>query len=239
LAIEKSLSSDGTNKGFVRKDASLSIIVLSDEEDDSVQMWCEDGYGRTSLNSGGTKDLSLCREGGRSPFLDAFGIAPYALMQDTKGRPITQHKYTADDFKAWVSRAAVKGAGNTRVSAITGLRNNSGAIDCDRATDGPDESGTNYIKAAQLTGGAIENICSPDWSSVLANVGQNTVELATKVNLPKGRIPFPGTLKVLVDGVEATGDSFSYDSMLHAVVFKVPPAMGAVVSVSYNETLVD
>jgi len=27
--------------------------------------------------------------------------------------------------------------------------------------------------------------------------------------------------------------------MLHAVVFKIPPVMGAVVSVSYNETLVD
>jgi hypothetical protein len=239
LAVEKSMSSDGTNRGFVRKDASLSIIVLSDEEDDSVQMWCEDGYGRTSTTPNGDKDLSLCREGGRSPYLDAFGIAPYALMKDSKGRPITQHKYTADDFKAWVSRAGVKGSGNTRVSAITGLRNDSGVIDCGRTTNGPEESGTSYIKAAQITGGAIENICSSDWSSVLENVGQNTVELATKVSLPKGQIPFPGTLKVLVDGVEASIDSFSYDSMLHAIVFKVPPAMGAVVSVSYNETLVD
>jgi len=239
LAVEKSLSSVGSNKGFVRKDASLSIIVLSDEEDDSVQMWCEDGYGRTSLDSSGEKDLRLCREGGRSPYLDAFGIAPYALMQNSKGRPLTQHKYTADQFKSWVSRAGIKGAGNTRVSAITGLRNDAGEIDCGRSTDGPEESGTSYIKAAQLTGGAIENICSSDWSSVLENVGQNTVELATKVSLPKGRIPFPGTLKVLVDGVEASGDSYSYDSMLHAVVFKIPPVMGAVVSVSYNETLVD
>lgn len=239
LAVEKSLAADGSNKGFVRKDASLSVIVLSDEEDDSVQMWCEDGYGRTSLTSAGVKDNSLCKEGGRSPFLDAFGIPPYAMMQDGKGRPLTQHKYTADDFKNWVSRAGVKGAGNTRVSAITGLRNSSGEIDCSRANNGPEESGTNYIKAAQITGGAVENICSSDWSNVLANVGQNTVELATKVSLPKGQIPFPGTLKVLVDGQEASLDSYSYEPMLHAVVFKAPPEMGAVVSVSYNETLVD
>lgn len=239
LAVEKSLSSVGTNRGFVRKDATLSVIVLSDEEDDSVQMWCEDGYGRTSENARGEKDLSLCREGGRSPFLDAFGIAPYALIQDSKGRALTQHKYTADDFKSWVSRTGIKGAGNTRVSAITGLRNSAGSIDCGRGSDGPEESGTSYIKAAQMTGGAVENICSSDWSSVLENVGQNTVELATKVSLPKGRTPFPGTLKVFVDGAEAPNNSFSYDPMLHAVVFKVPPAMGSVISVSYNETLVD
>lgn len=239
LAVEKSLASDGSNSGFVRKDATLSVIVLSDEEDDSVQMWCEDGYGRTSLDTRGQKDLSLCRDGGRSPYLDAFGIAPYALMQDSKGRPLTTHKYTAEDFKAWVSRPAVKGAGNVRVSAITGLRGASGQIDCSRASDGPEESGTNYIRAAQLTGGAIENICSPDWSSVLSNVGQSTVELATKVSLPRDQIPFPGTLRVSIDGQEVAQRDYSYDPMLHAVVFKTPPPMGAVVSVSFNETLVD
>lgn len=239
MAVEKSLPSGGENAGFVRPDASLSVIVLSDEEDDSVQMWCEDSYGRTSLDANGQKDANLCREGGSSPFLDAFGIAPYALMKSTKGVPLTTHKFTADQFNNWAADANVKGSGNFRVSAITGLRKQNGSIDCSMSTGGPEESGTNYIKAAQLTGGAVENICSSDWSSVLTNVGQNTVELATRISLPAGKIPFSGTLEVTVDGQVLDAMHYVYDASLHAVVFKSPPAMGAEVVVNYRETLVD
>jgi hypothetical protein len=238
LAVEKSLQKTSENQGFIRSDAALSVVVLSDEEDDSVQMWCEDGFGRTSLTADGQKDVNLCREGGRSPFLDAFGIAPYALMKTSKGLPVTTHKYAAEQFTAWAAGAKVKGAGNFRVSAITGLRGANGAIDC-AMSGGPEESGTNYIKAAQQTGGAIENICSSDWSSVLTNIGQNTVELATRVSLPAGRIPFAGTLQVSVDGQVLDAMDYTYDSSLHAVVFRVPPAMGSEVIVSYRETLVD
>ena len=239
LAVQKALNPNGENKGFIRPNASLSVVLLSDEEDDSVQMWCEDGYGRTSTTADGKKDLTLCRDGGRSPFLDAFGISPYALMKTAKGIPITTHKYTADAFKAWASTPAVKGAGNFRVSAITGLRGNDGNINCGLSSGGPEESGTNYIKAAQLTGGSVENICSADWSSVLSNIGQNTVELATRVSLPAGKIPFAGTLEVKVDGVLISSSQYSYDSTLHAVIFKTPPAMGAEIVVSYRDTLVD
>ncbi|MBM3381151.1 MAG: hypothetical protein FJY29_01780 [Betaproteobacteria bacterium] len=239
LAVEKALGAGGENKGFIRPNASLSVVVLSDEEDDSVQMWCEDGYGRTSTTTDGKKDLNLCREGGASPFLDAFGIAPYALMKTSKGAPVTTHKFTADHFKAWADSSAVKGSGNYRVSAITGLRGNKGAIDCSMVSNGPEESGTNYIKAAQLTGGAIENICSSDWSNVLSNIGQNTVELATRINLPRGKLPFPGTLEVKVDGVTLAPSQYAFDASVHAVVFKKPPSAGAYVTVSYRETLVD
>jgi hypothetical protein len=159
-------------------------------------------------------------------------------MKTTRGAPVTTHKYTADQFKTWATGANVKGAGNFRVSAITGLRGQNGSIDCSM-TGGPEESGTNYIKAAQLTGGAIENICSSDWSSVLRNIGQNTVELATRVSLPAGRLPFAGTLQVSVDGQVLDAMHYHYDSSLHAVVFKVPPAMGSEVLVSYRERLED
>jgi hypothetical protein len=239
LAVEKALTPGGSNSGFIRPSASLSVVVLSDEEDDSVQMWCEDGYGRTSLTPSGEKDLSLCKDGGLSPFLDAFGVPPFALMKNSKGKPYTTHKYTADQFVSWAGSSAVKGSGNVRVSAITGLRGSDGNIDCGLTSGGPEESGTNYIKAAQLTGGAVENICSSNWSNVLANIGQNTVELATRVSLPQGKIPFGGQVEVRVDGVLLASSEYSYDVALHAVVFKTPPPMGSVVEVSFRETLVD
>lgn len=239
LAIEKALDPKGANKGFIRQNASLSIIILSDEEDDSVQMWCEDGFGRTSLAADGKKDFNLCREGGRSPFLDAFGIAPFALMKTSRGFPVTTHKYTADEFQKWLSDSSVKGERNSRVSAITGLRGATGKIDCQLPSGGPEESGTNYIRAAQLTGGVIENICAGDWSNVLEQIGQNTVELATRINLPSGKVPFEGSLEVLIDGITVAPSQYSYDRLLHAIVFATPPVMGAEVVVSYREVLVD
>jgi hypothetical protein len=160
-------------------------------------------------------------------------------MKNSKGIPMTTHKFTADNFKSWAETNAVKGTGNFRVSAITGLRKSSGNIDCQLTTGGPEESGTNYIKAAQLTGGSVENICSSDWSSVLTNIGQNTVELATRIKFQAGKIPFPGTMEVRVDGQILDANQYVYDATVHAVVFKEPPAMGAEVSVSYRETLVD
>ncbi|MEN9529793.1 MAG: hypothetical protein RI932_1666, partial [Pseudomonadota bacterium] len=126
-----------------------------------------------------------------------------------------------------------------RVSAITGLRGSKGSIDCNLTSNGPEESGTNYIKAAQLTGGAIENICASDWSNVLSNIGQNTVELATRVNLPRGKVPYPGSLEVKVDGMTLAPSQYAFDASVHAVVFKTPPSAGAHVTVSYRETLVD
>jgi hypothetical protein len=74
---------------------------------------------------------------------------------------------------------------------------------------------------------------------VLRNIGQNTVELATRVSLPAGRIPYEGALEVRVDGQVLNAMHYTYDSSLHAVVFKAPPAMGSEVIVSYRETLVD
>jgi hypothetical protein len=243
MAVDKAIS--GINKGFVRSDAYLSVIVLSDEEDDGVQMWCEDAWGRTSLNADGKKDLSKCKEGGVSPFLDAFRRPPYALMQNAAGKPVTTYKFTADMWKAYMEKPNVKGPGKFRLSAITGMRGSNGKIFCDlpdaspgsRTNSKPLEAGTNYIKAAQLTGGVVENICAPEWDTILSNIGVNIGELANKIPLPTGKIPFPGSLQVWVDGVKLEATKFTYETEGNFLSFKQTPASGAKIRVKYLETL--
>lgn len=238
MAVQKAQS--GVNGGFLRQDSFLSVIVLSDEEDQGVEFWCEDAWGRTSTTKNGDKDMKACKSGGNSPFLDAFGMSPYALMTKSDGSRYTDYRHTADDFVAYLNDPAIKGAGKFSVSAITGIRNGRGEIDCKNpALDGtgPLESGTNYIKAAGLTGGVVENICSDNWSSSLSNIGQSTAELTSRIELASGKKPFPGTLEVYVNGVKLASDRYVVDANGTYVSFKDVPSAGSRIKVSYKETV--
>jgi outer membrane biosynthesis protein TonB len=202
------------NAGFLRTDARLSLIVLSDEEDDGVGMWGTDAYGNA--------------------FKDSFATPAFALdpVLATKFNFKNQHM-TADRFVQDLN--ALKGAGEFQVNAITGIKDARGETTCglnaDREPYGPKEAGTNYIKAAGLTGGVVQNICS-DWTRILSNIGQSTVELTTRIQLEKA--PFPGTLEVSVDGtVWSTG--YEFDAASNTVVFKVLPPYGAEVVVTYRD----
>jgi hypothetical protein len=238
MAIEKAKS--GVNAGFLRSDAYLSVVVLSDEEDDGVQMSCEDGFGNTTLNANGQKDLEACKKGGTSPYLDAFGVAPFAVTLNSKtNKNFTNYKYTPDMFKQFLDKSDIKGPGKASVSAITGLKDAQGNIVCnnpDIGDKGPKEAGTAYIRAAQLTGGVVENICNNQWDKLLSNVGKNVGELANQIALPSGKIPFAGTLEVIVDGVNWAASDFSYKADGNFLVFKKTPASGVSIQVKYKET---
>lgn len=235
FAVQKSMN-NGVNKGFLRNDAFLSIVVLSDEEDDGIQFSCEDAWGRTSLDATGKKDLTKCKAGGTSPYVDAFGMIPYAITKKSNGLNYTNYKFTADNFVSFLNDPTVKGPGKFRVSAITSMKKADGSIDCS-FSDGPREAGTNYIKAAQLTGGVAANICSTDWTSVLADIGQNTAQLSSQIALPAGKIPFPGTLEVFVGGVKQAESKFIYNEAGNYVEFLNPLKAGTQVKVVYRETI--
>lgn len=243
MAIQKSIS--GVNAGFLRNDANLQVIVLSDEEDDSIQMWCEDAWGNTSLDSLGKKDLSKCKTDGTSPFLDQYTPRfdekriPFALTGGAKGAALTNHKFTADQFLSYMNDPSIKGIGKFRVSAITSIKDDKGKVICQNAEikNGPLESGTNYIKAAQLTGGAVQNICSTDWSQVMTKLGQNTSELASKMELVSGKIPLPGTLEVTVNGQVWDASRFEYGAQGNFLIFKVIPPADSQIHIAYKSAV--
>lgn len=235
FAIQKALG-NGVNKGFLRNDAFLSVVVLSDEEDDGIQFSCEDAWGRTSLTAGGVKDATKCKAGGSSPYVDAFGMTPYAFTKKANGLAYTNYKFTADNFVSFLNDTTIKGPGKFRVSAITGMKKANGSIDCS-FSGGPMEAGTNYIKAAQLTGGVAANICANDWTSVLADIGQNTAQLSSQIALPVGKIPFPGTLEVYVGGVKQAESKYVLNEAGNYVEFLNPLKAGTTVKVVYRETI--
>lgn len=129
---------------------------------------------------------------------------------------------------------SLKGAGNFQINAITGIKNALNQTQCRDShgkSYGPSEEGTNYIKAATLTGGAVKNICN-DWSTILGDIGQSTVELTTRIQLKAKHVP--GTLEVYVNG-SLWASGYEYDAGSNNVVFKTIPPYGAQVVVRYYE----
>lgn len=212
-AVQKS-AAGGFNAGFVRPDAKLSVVVLSDEEDDGVGMWGRDGYGNV--------------------FKDFFGNPNYALDSVLAARfPFANQHMTPERFVQELS--GLKGEGLFQLNAITGVKNAQGQTYCRLDSNGepfgPMEAGTNYIRAASLTGGIVQNVCG-DWESILTNVGRGTVELTTRIQLESA--PFPGSLEVWVAGVQ-WDSGFEYDASSKTVVFKTFPPYGAEVVVRYYD----
>jgi hypothetical protein len=216
FAVQKS-ASGGANEGFIRSDARLSVIVLSDEEDDGIGMWEEDAWGAKGIK-------------------DYFGSPSYPIDPNWKAKfdysnqHMTAHRFVSD-------MNSLKGTGKFQISAITGVKNLAGQTYCYKDSAGkpfgPMEAGTNYQKAAKLTGGVVENICG-QWASILANLGRSTVELTTRISIPTE--PFPGTLEVYVNGTRWV-DGFEFDAASKMVVFKSTPPYSANVVVRYREIL--
>jgi len=178
LAIEK--SEDGRNQQLVRDDAFLSIIVVSDEEDDGIGFGMTDGF--TGMN-----------------YID---------------EGFTDHRYTHDDLIDYLKN--VKGEGSFAISTVTGTKNQDGTL-CTSPHSAPREEGSQYINAANATGGTIQSICDLDWSKSLGFIGQDIKSQITQIVLDK--TPFAPTIKVYVDGVQTT--FWTYVAASNSVKFDV------------------
>ena len=192
MAVAKSLA--GQNEGLVRPNAFLSVIVISDEEDDGIGLGSVDQYSGINYVAAG----------------------------------LTSYRYTDDNFISYLQSA--KGAGKFSVSAITGTRNHDGTM-CTSPHSQPREEGTQYIKAAQKTGGVFQSICDTNWSATLGNIGQDMASQSSQIVLSAR--PYATSIKVFVNGVETS--HWTYNSGNNAVKMNpdsLPPA-GAHITVTY------
>lgn len=141
---------------------------------------------------------------------------------------LTSYRYTSDDMVR--DTLAVKGAGRFSVSTITGTRNANGSM-CTSAHSQPKEEGSQYISAANKTGGIIQSICDSNWSSSLASIGQDIAAQSSQIVLSQH--PFPDTIKVQVDGHPTLG--WSYNGGNNAVKFNSGsvPAAGSIIQIQY------
>jgi hypothetical protein len=142
---------------------------------------------------------------------------------------LTSVHYTENNLIDYLQLA--KGAGKFSVSTITGTRLANGQL-CTSSHSQPKEAGTQYIAAANKTGGIVQSICDNNWSASLANIGQDISGQSSQIVLSHDA--YDGTIKVYVNGV--LNNDWSYHAGNHTIKFaagKLPPE-GAKVKVSYS-----
>lgn len=146
---------------------------------------------------------------------------------------LTTFRFTEDHMIDYLK--TIKGAGKFSVSAIAPTRKADGTL-CSANHSKPNEEGTQYIKAAQKTGGIIQSICETNWSASLAQIGYDLNAQITQIVLPSK--PDVATIKVTVNGSVVAGWSFNEGN--NAVKFNADsvPAEGAQIQIDYVEAQV-
>jgi hypothetical protein len=195
LAIQKTMS--GANEALIRSNAFLSVIVVSDEEDDGIGLSMTDSYSKVNYTTEG----------------------------------LTNYKYTHTDFINYAT--SVKGQGNFAVTAITGTKGDDGLI-CTSAHSKPTEEGTQYINAAKGTGGKVQSICDTNWSTTLAEIGQDLTAQISQIRLTK--VPVAGSIKVSVNGKLVTNWEYAAANQSIKFLASSTPPPGAAISVTYLTT---
>lgn len=142
----------------------------------------------------------------------------------------TRFRYTEDDMINYLK--GVKGGGKFSLSAIAPTRLANGTL-CSAPHTAPAEEGTQYIKAAQKSGGILQSICDTNWNTSLANIGLDLDAQISQVVLPSA--PNVGTIAVTVNGVATM--QWTYNSGNNAVKFNAGhvPVEGAAIKVTYYE----
>ncbi len=169
-------ATDGVNAGFLREDALLSIIFVSDEEDQSP--------------------------GDVADYVDAY--------------------LAAKDYDAEAVIA----------SAVAG----DVPLGCDGA-GGSATAGGRYFAVAAALQGVFASICTPDWATVMAELGLTTFDALSRFSL--SRLPDEASITVTVDGVPVPEDplnGWTYDPDTNSVRFHgtAVPVADDEVSVSYT-----
>jgi hypothetical protein len=171
--------------------------------------------------------------GGPKPLMPAFFIFTFLIAcifsacsnQEPAFKEERSSRFTSD------AKVATGGAGAS-TEMEEGLADTETGIK-DDVTNGGDSSGTQYIKAAQKTGGMIQSICESNWSVSLGKLGYDLNAQLTQIVLPSA--PDVPTIKLKVNDVLVTGWTFNEGN--NAVKFNSSsvPAEGARIQVDYIE----
>jgi len=210
--------SSSQNAGFLRQDAFLSVIILSDEDDFS-------GAGRPEyswLYSGGITDHNYT-----ASTLDT--VASYVSYLDTATASTTsQRNYIVSAITVQDTTCQNKLLKAGSSTSIIGRR-------YDQLVDQVNTGLPSYVQ------GIKGDICG-NFGTQLSAIASGILSLSTKFTLQ--RIPDPSTIVVVVNGTnvppQATNPlnngGFTYDATSNAVIFIGStwiPAAGASIDVSY------
>ena len=102
------------------------------------------------------------------------------------------------------------------------------------------DPGARYAEVADRSGGVVESICTTDWATALQNLGLSAFGYRARFLLANP--PIPGTLEVLVDGVQvpqrhSSGQvRWTYDAVNNSVAFAplAIPEPGSEITIRYT-----
>jgi hypothetical protein len=132
---------------------------------------------------------------------------------------------------------AIKGFRNTHLFSLSGIVGNTPG-GCS-GPGGSADDGIRYIEVARRTGGIFESICTTDWAQALQNLGLSVFGYKSKFFLSNQ--PVPGTVTVLIDGIEVAPTApsgqvrWSYDTATNSVNFAplAIPEPGSEIVITY------
>jgi hypothetical protein len=195
------------NRGFLRQDATLAVIIVSDDDDSRSDNANGGGHG---ANPGGPSEV-LCDRDPDQPC-------------SNPPRAVDFYVNFFRNIKGFQNQTAFS------LSAVVEINEN----DCLYPNGNRAETaGWRYQQVAMQTGGQIESICG-NWGNALNNIGLNSFGL--KRQFPLSSAPVPQTIAVSVNGNPVSMPAWSYDSSSNSVVFdqgSAPPA-GATITVTYS-----
>ncbi|MBP9708293.1 MAG: hypothetical protein KBD78_11665 [Oligoflexales bacterium] len=141
---------------------------------------------------------------------------------------LTRYRHTEDDFINFMNQH--KGAGKYALSAITGTRKQNGEL-CKSNNGNPKEEGTQYIKAAQKTGGTIKSICENNWDQLLEDLGYEISAQITQIALEVE--PIEDSIKVFINEIESK--NWKYNKGSKTIQFKADsiPEDGDKITITY------
>jgi hypothetical protein len=198
-ALSGAKISVGWNAGFLRPDAYLAIVIVSDDDDSR-----DDAVTDSDVTDPNAPSVSF--------YVDFF--------------------------------RSIKGTQNTNQFSLSAIVEPNWTGTTHSGPSCPDGSGEfpgfRYMDAANRTGGAIESICSSDWSRTLQNLGLSVFGYKARFFLSNAAVP--GSIVVMVDGIVVPSTSpigqlqWSYDAAMNAVKFEPTaiPEPGAQIDVTYT-----
>jgi hypothetical protein len=214
------------NPDFLRANADLHVIYVSDEEDQP------DGASWTGKAGVDAADVAMLRQEMTLDLSDnghgwdrKYKFIPFAASH-------SDVSHSADPNNHVAFLRGLKTTAGTKVRAHAIVTNRlDGSDDCHTRTQ-TEEVGQRYIAVANLLGGSVTDICS-DWSTTMSQIGLKAAGLEQCFALkfiPTDR----GSIVVTVDGNALASGEFQYVVIGNQVCLKTVPAAGAHIEITYQ-----
>jgi len=205
----------GGNADFRRPDATLAIIIVSDEDDFSANT--------SAYIPGGYADEVNADPVVLAPSVDPANIAN--MYADAR-------LDSPDSYKQYLD--TLVGAGNHKVHIISVL--DTACKTTLNSTYQGRRIGRRYIQLADLTGGVKTSLCD-NFGDSLLKIQESIIQLSSTFQLD--REPVPESIKVLVDGASIPQDGqngWTYDAAALTVSFhgSAVPAQGANIQILFT-----